>query len=177
MAYRFEPDDPHDQMNEVLDDFDRLRDSKNKSRKHWFRQAMADLLGIEVSLAAERAVDSDEFANFKHQVAERLREHAYEFRAFRNEGDSAAESPREDWYEACFVRSVVQIFLDNYQDTGIAELIDPARIQEFDDLLHEFKSIAPPLPPQLIPPGLPESHWWWTAPTGEPLTFDEYGVY
>lgn len=174
MAFDFEPGDPHQQMASVFIAFDNQRNSTHPSDGKWFNLAMANIVGLEVTLAAGGTVDHDVFANFKNRVVAQIRDQDYQFRAFRIDTELAAENPREDWYEACLNRSVLQILLDNYQETGIAGLIDPAQIQEIDELLHEGAPIAAPLAPQLIPPGLPASHWWWTAPAGPPLSIDDY---
>lgn len=167
--------DPSEQMAEVLDDLDQASAPKVGSQDGWFEQAMADLLGVEVSLAAGQKVSKEEFAEFKPRVIQRIREQAPMFRFFCARTDSAAEDPRESWYRASLGRSVLQMFIENYQGTGIEELIDFEQLEEIDELLRENASKAPPVVPHLIPPGLPDSHWWWRAPTGPYLEVDEYG--
>lgn len=133
-----------------------------------FERAMVHLLSVEVSLAAGRWVPSEGLAAFKQEAVHRICKQESVFRDFCNMVDRAAKKPRQDWYEASFGRSVLQIFTDNYQETGIDELIDLEQIAEIDADLRNGADIAPPLSQRFIPQGLPPTHWWWTAPSGPP---------
>lgn len=177
MTYEFEASDIPIQMTATLNALQRsaIETSNQWRREGLFEQAMANLLGIEISLAAGFAVPKQELTAFKRAVVDRIREQSQAFRIFVIHTDSAAEDSREGWYRASFGRSVLQILIDNYHDVGIKDLIDFDQVAEIDEILQENAEKAPPVFDTLIPPGLPATHWWWTAPTGPLLEIDEYG--
>ena len=73
---------------------------------------------------------------------------------------------RDGWYNACLGRSVLQVIVDHVDDRIEPPLVEPRDLAELDAELREIGPGINALPPDAIPPGLPDSHWWWSLPGG-----------
>ncbi|WP_017605533.1 hypothetical protein [Nocardiopsis alkaliphila] len=83
--------------------------------------------------------------------------------SLRNESDGFPYS--------CEYRSRIQIILDEF--VSFEDLVHPADTQwleENDQLYREHTDQIPPIP---IPSWVPETHWWWNAPTNHNMSQDE----
>ncbi|QVJ01960.1 hypothetical protein KGD82_03305 [Nocardiopsis eucommiae] len=72
----------------------------------------------------------------------------------------------DGFVSACYLRSKIQILTDEFvpfadfmhpADSGALEKVDKLYIKDANDIA--------PIPPEEIPWWVPESHWWWRAPT------------
>ncbi|MFE9246599.1 hypothetical protein [Nocardiopsis sp. NPDC006938] len=72
----------------------------------------------------------------------------------------------DGFVSACYLRSKIQILNEYFvpfadlvhpADAGARERIDSLYVKDADDIV--------PIPPGEIPWWVPESHWWWRAPT------------
>ncbi|WP_049569758.1 hypothetical protein [Nocardiopsis sp. SBT366] len=66
----------------------------------------------------------------------------------------------------CFLRSEIQIIIDEF--VPYADLVHPEDVDSLDildDVIRESVDDIVPLDPGEAPSWVPESHWWWRAPT------------
>lgn len=78
----------------------------------------------------------------------------------------ALRSMQDGFRRSCYYRSHIQVVIDEF--VPFAELVHPADVgglAEIDELYVNDANEIPPIPPGDIPSWVPESHWWWRAPT------------
>ncbi len=51
---------------------------------------------------------------------------------------------------------------------GAVPLVDRRALDEIDAEMREIGPEVPPLPTDVVPRGIPASHWWWTLPAAPP---------
>ena len=76
----------------------------------------------------------------------------------------------EDWYWVALRRSALQLLLDDFPGTGIAELLledGEHDLEKLDEQLRQFAREREPFLIRPAPSGLPDSHWWWQLPARE----------
>lgn len=81
---------------------------------------------------------------------------------------------RDGWYGACLGRSVAQVIVDDIDDGAERALIAPHILEEMDAEMREIGPSIHALPPDVIPQGVPKTHWWWFIPSG-PMQGDSEG--
>ena len=171
------PDDLVDPQQGMADIVDRLADAKDlaepASASACFSRALYGLIGLEGSKSAGLVAPPEATNRFRDAVSTALvdqTEHLQEF--YSDTFVFALNSANGEWYEACLNRSVLQILMDDFEDTAAANLIGRQDIEDIDELLREAAPQAAPLEDVLLPPGMPPHHWWWTAPSGSPVEPD-----
>lgn len=68
------------------------------------------------------------------------------------------------WVELCHGRSGLEYLLELYRGTALTDGDEPLEVQEFEDIDANLKQMQAQwggVPEARIPPGIPESHWWW----------------
>lgn len=73
---------------------------------------------------------------------------------------------RDGWYNACVGRSVLQVIVEQVDDGTEAPLVESRQLEELDAEMQEIGPSINALPPDVIPAGMPNSHWWWFLPAG-----------
>ena len=73
-----------------------------------------------------------------------------------------------NWKAICEKRSGVEFFFELYRDTPFAGFLENFELGELDPALRRQAVFEGYVPPEEIPPSIPESHWWW-RPTQEDL--------
>ncbi|WP_431872896.1 hypothetical protein [Nocardiopsis eucommiae] len=78
----------------------------------------------------------------------------------------ASRSMQDGFQRSCYYRSHIQILIDDF--VPFADLVHPADVgalADIDEIYVDDANQIPPIPPEDIPSWVPESHWWWRAPT------------
>ncbi len=139
-----------------------------RGRDSAFRRAMAYL--FEVCLDSERAKAGSGWAEFRERVIGLMRRNGW---AFHNYIDATTEASLhssvdgwDSWTSACRRRSSVQFVMDEFDGAALlyAGDYDVELLREADEELRERAHRVSPLPDDLLPPGIPETHWWWLSP-------------
>jgi hypothetical protein len=106
---------------------------------------------------------------FFDHVRHVLRQHRRELHAVMAKLDLALwERTADGWYKACMKRSAAQVIAEDVDRDDERPLIEPGPLNEVDTEMREIGPGLPPLPPEVVPKGLPASHWWWFLPKGPP---------
>lgn len=132
-----------------------------------FRDALVSLVGLYDCLGENFAdfKGSSQMQQFRAKSSAELVMFEQKLRAYSTITLFMAEEAAEDeWYQLCMRRSIIQILMDDYAGTPVAEFID---IDDVSDLDHELRRVGleqGPILEKHIPAGLSESHWWWRYP-------------
>ncbi|WP_157535091.1 hypothetical protein [Nocardia inohanensis] len=132
---------------------------------------MTSIVGVQVGLATKANPPSkDELEAFRRDVSDLMIANGRSLYSYIDRGlDYAIRSRIDGWYEPSIHRSAIQLLIDDYPggssvfDEEALDLLD-----EMDEMLNDRAPDVPPLPESIIPPGMPESHWWWHLPSGDP---------
>ncbi len=142
-----------------------------------FQDAMLSLVNLAVAMHRGDCPSDAALSAFRAQVAELLGRpnNRGNLGAYVADGSSLAGRALQPgaYYQAAIVRTAVQLLIDSYPGS-IDWLSQPTRdeLEEGDEALREAAEEVPPLPGDSIPEGLPDSHWWWRAPQGDPRTYE-----
>jgi len=168
------PLDPDLEMAGILDGLARAKDPDQPApASSYFSRALYGLIGLEASKSTGVVASPESTSRFRDAVSASLVDQVGHFRAFCwDTYNSALNAANGEWYEASLGRSVLQILLDDFKDTAVADLIDPDEVEEIDTLLRAAAPGTAPLEGVLLPPGMPAHHWWWTLPSGPPAEPD-----
>ena len=75
-------------------------------------------------------------------------------------------SARDGFLKACYYRSKIQILIEEFAPFADFMHPDDSDALDYVDSLYTKKADEiPPIPAEEIPWWVPESHWWWRAPT------------
>jgi len=148
---------------------DELPDDEHGARGAALGQAMDAMLGLWLLKAADAA--------FFDRVGAVLHDRRPAWGAWRAGLDTALwERTREGWYVASMRRSELEIVADEVDSRWPGDdvpLVEASVRAEVDDEMREIGPGIPALPADVIPRGIPDGHWWWHLPAGEPA--DELG--
>lgn len=169
---RFTSDDPSEYLKLLLG---RLHRSQGRHGfvdgvrigRNDFAEAAVGLVGLR-ALAGRRKEAAQELAAHRKEIADLLAVNAALLRDYVDQLDTAMWAPLDNWADASMHRSAVQIMLDDIADDEVRALIDDETINNVDAIMRRSAGEVPPLPAEFIPVGLPENHWWWHLPHGEP---------
>jgi hypothetical protein len=78
----------------------------------------------------------------------------------------ALRSMQDGFERSCYYRSHIQVLVEEF--VPFADLVHPADVgalAQIDELYVNDANEIPPIPSEDIPSWVPESHWWWRAPT------------
>lgn len=130
-----------------------------------FRDALICLVGLHDRMAETGLTNNDVLQQFREESCAELVKFEKKLRAYSGITLFMAEGANEDeLYELCIRRSIIQIFLDDYTETPVAEFVDLEDINDLDIELRRVGLEQGPIPEEFIPNGLTESHWWWHYP-------------
>jgi hypothetical protein len=79
-----------------------------------------------------------------------------------------------DWFDGSLRRTALEI-LRNDVEPNSRPFLDDHDLNQIDAQLPDVAKRTAPLAPEWIPAGLPDNHWWWTIPSGDPD--DDYEDY
>lgn len=129
-----------------------------------FSDAMRWLFGVRI--ASGNSMSEEELIEFKSRVVQLIgTEPDNLFRYIYDSFDCVWSSPNDGWDDACMRRSAIQLLLDEFPGGGaLFSTEDRELLDEIDEAFYERVRFVHPLPDDDIPPGLPESHWWWRLP-------------
>ncbi|MFR9750535.1 hypothetical protein ACL02S_05815 [Nocardia sp. 004] len=166
-------------------ELDRSASSDHDLRIQYFTDAMHGLIRVHVGLSSCGSVQStdSQLKEFRSRVVELISLnsrtlHQYIYISWNLTNQSLFEG----WWESCIRRSEIALLLDEYP--GAADVLGQENmemVEEMDEVLRDNGPDVPPLRHQDIPSGLPDTHWWWRLPSGDPeehrkflSNFDEY---
>jgi hypothetical protein len=132
-----------------------------------FAEAAIGLVGLR-ALAGRQADAAQTLTTHKNDIAALLVANEALLRDYVDQLDTAMWAPTDNWGDACMHRSAVQILLDDIADDKVRALIDIETINNVDMIMRRSAGEVPPLAAEFIPVGLPDDHWWWRLPRGEP---------
>lgn len=131
-----------------------------------FTHAVSALVGVYVLAAGGApAPDPERYPQLRRRVVAALARNRPRLRGYLARTLTAALAVPE-YAEAAFRRSVLQALRDDYPELA-GELPD-GDLAGIDRELRASAAAVPPLPAGTVPPGLPGTHWWWSAPHGDP---------
>lgn len=106
--------------------------------------------------------DAAAIKDFVARTAPPVQEHAITFDSYGGEAVRVfmqQEFVGNDWVTLCMRRSHVEAFNDLYRGTvPDDDLIDT---EELDEDIHSKAELEAMPKPDLMPAGVPDSHWWW----------------
>ena len=115
--------------------------------------------------------------DFQEQVATLLRRPGNKsgFRSYLLDCETyALRSTGDGFAKSCDRRSGIQFIIDEF--VPFSEFVHPDnadQLEDIDDLYTQHADDIPPIRPEDIPSWLPESHWWWRAPTRHHMSKQE----
>jgi hypothetical protein len=130
-----------------------------------FDDAMHSILGVFVARGRGDELSPEEFARFRAAVRDGT--DMAEFRGFLGLTFTYTMQVRTDVdmvYRVAWRRSAAQFLID---EVGVVP--DATATETLDDIDDELREAAPDvdvLPAKDVPPGIPESHWWWRLGAG-----------
>jgi hypothetical protein len=131
----------------------------------YLRNALIGLVGLYDRQAEYGPIDPDVMARFREESGEAFARVPGPIRAFAWTAQDVAEQEEEgDWYEVSMRRSALQSLRDDYAGTPAAGVTEEEDIDELDEVLRRVGPNQAPVPPEFVPRGLPEHHWWWSLP-------------
>ena len=131
----------------------------------YLRNALIGLVGLYDRQAEQGPVGPDRLAEFRRDSGEAFAQVPGPIRAFAWAAQDLAEQEEEgDWYEISMRRSALQSLMDDYAGTPADGIVETEDIEELDEVLRRVGPNQPPVPPEFVPRGLPEHHWWWRLP-------------
>ncbi|MFJ9557746.1 hypothetical protein ACIRPH_28380 [Nocardiopsis sp. NPDC101807] len=75
---------------------------------------------------------------------------------------------------SCQIRSNLQIINDEFVPlTALVSPVDLETLEEAEETYREDADDIPPVPEEEIPAWIPDSHWWWHAPTRKDMSQEE----
>ena len=142
-----------------------------------FQSATHSLVTLAVVMHRGDRPNDEDLAAFRQRVAELLdrKNNRGNLSGYLADGATLAGRALQPgaYYEAALVRTVAQLLIDDYP--GVADQFDTHDrddLADIDEALREAAEEVPPLPEAGIPEGLPDTHWWWRAPHGDPRTHE-----
>ena len=151
-------------MNRFMDKVNNAHIDGRKG-EYAFRDALVCLVGLHDRLAKADFKESDVLKQFREESCAELVKFEKKLRAYSDITLFMAEGANEnEWYELCMRRSIIQLLLDDYRGTPVAEFIDLDDVSDLDIELRRVGLEQGPIPEEFIPNGLPENHWWWHYP-------------
>lgn len=129
-----------------------------------FASAMRGLVDYEIERNREEpgAVPEAE----RGRTGELLAQLAPQLGAYVDKTFAVAADPEAGLQHAGRRRSAIQAVLDGFAGTPVEGVIDLEDVEAIDAALRRKAAEVEPLPPDWIPAGLPERHWWWRASAG-----------
>lgn len=164
MTYRFSGT-PEDLITACLEHLRRAGTDDSDDAQAYLRLALAELVGLHHLGAAAGGIDGDRLRGFRQASLPLLLGLADRVGFTLNEALLLAEAANDDeWYELCMNRSAIQCLLDDYPDTPLPGLFDRGELADLDEALRRVGAQQGPVAEDLVPRGLPDSHWWWHYP-------------
>ncbi|WP_227984236.1 hypothetical protein [Nocardia spumae] len=155
---------------EVSDQIFQSDGVKNTRRITYFVRAMVMLTGAESQIPRDSQLSDGQIFSYRHQVSQLVQANAATFKNFLFEVfDRTSRAITDGWRTPCLYRSAIQFLQDNFKGIDLV-LDDEDRefIDEIDEIFEELATSIEPLPASMIPPGIPDSHWWWRLPSATP---------
>jgi hypothetical protein len=131
-----------------------------------FRQAMTSLVVLHHAQAVQGALPASELDQFRRDSVPLLAT-PKQLASFILRAHFLAEGANDNqWYELSMRRSAIQIAIDDYPGSPVADVILTEDVEELDSELRALGQADEqgPIDPAYIPQGLPASHWWWHYP-------------
>lgn len=131
-----------------------------------FRRAMRSLVLLQHAQAVHGALPPAQLAQFRRDSAPFLAT-STQLAAFILRAQFLAEGANDNqWYELAMRRSAIQIAIDDYPGSPVADVILKDDVEDLDRELRQLgqNDEQGPIDPAYIPQGLPDSHWWWHYP-------------
>jgi len=120
------------------------------------------------SESAGAASDAAAIAEFRRVAGAGIAGLRGEVPGFASQARQEASLARdEDWYWLAMRRSALALMVDDFQGSGVAELLLEDRDRNLEKLDEQLRLMARRREPFLTrpaPSGLPDSHWWWQLP-------------
>ncbi|MEU6561080.1 hypothetical protein [Nocardia nova] len=154
---------------------------KNHKRVSDFEKAMTMLSIAESQIPNDTDVTAEDLSNYRRRITDLIQSNTPTLNNFLSEiFYTSSRAINERWDTPCLYRSAIKFLQDKYD--GFDDLLDDEDhefLDEIDDLLKELSTSIEPLPERLIPPGIPDSHWWWRLPSATPeeaadARYDDY---
>jgi len=130
----------------------------------YFNRALASIVGLWDRQAEMGPLDPPFVKAALGEIYEKLLQFSDKIKVYTKRAAILAEDRSDRWYEVCIRRSVVQVLLDTWPGTPLAQLIDPSDVAELDAEMRRAGLEEGPIPEETAPKGLPDSHWWWKYP-------------
>ena len=111
---------------------------------------------------------------FQHQAAKLLRRfgNRWGFQIYLSECEMYGEQSTGDGFpNFCSMRSRIQLIIDEF--VPFSDLVHPDdedQLEELDEMCLQQANEIPPISPENVPSWVPESHWWWWAPTNHNMS-------
>lgn len=150
-------------------ELDRSGSAEHDTRVDAFERAMEGLVRVECGIFSSE-YDTAELAELRHKVADLAIANSRTMTYYLMNSYSRATSAIVDgWRKPSLRRSAIQFMLENYP--GVRDGLeddDIDLIDEIDCVFRDHADEVAPLPRNMIPEGIPESHWWWWEPSASP---------
>ena len=131
----------------------------------YFNRALAGLVGL-LDRQAELGPLAPAFVKASlDEICEELLGFSDKLKVYTQRAIILVEDRRDLRCEICMRRSVIQVLLDTWPGTPLAQLIDPADVAELDAAMRQAGLEEGPIAEDRAPKGLPDSHWWWRYPS------------
>ncbi len=126
--------------------------------------ALVSLIGLRDRLAVKGLKDQEALKQFREASCAELMKFENKLDAYSDNTLFIAEAANDnEWYDLCIRRSIIQILLDDYAGTPVAELISLEDVRDLDEELCRVGQKQGPIAKEKIPHGLID-HWWWHYP-------------
>jgi hypothetical protein len=180
VRYNFPDDDAKSWMasfDRAIAKADEIHPDDYSSRGAILDDALVAVLAVKLLSGLDPAGQSlsKDVGRFFEHVRQVLRRHRRELaNVMANLDLDLWRRSADGWYHACMRRSAAQVIADTVDADDDDPLIEPGPLAEVDAEMREIGPELPPLPADVIPRGMPASHWWWFLPAGPPEDDTDY---
>jgi hypothetical protein len=132
-------------------------------------QAMRSVIGLKILRDAEPEAEwvTTTLPGFWGEAGEALAQQRVALAGYRADMETAFwQRTSRGWIQGSLRRSGLEILRTDVEPTSVKIIRDD--FLTIDDELPDLARYVPRLAPGSIPEGMPESHWWWTLPSGNP---------
>ncbi|MEU6033908.1 hypothetical protein ABZ801_00705 [Actinomadura sp. NPDC047616] len=139
-------------------------------------EALGELLVLRSLCGSDYGLQRARLHAFKRRVAEGL-QNGNNPRNLDNYIEDAASFAAEGRYDgfahAALARSALQILLEDFAEWNLIDEERRADLAGIDEDLQDTAEDAPPVDAKYVPPNLPPTHWWWSAPKRTDMSDEE----